>query len=249
MAKSLKGRIVYVCSTAQTGLPLNAAAFAALTWVAVGNVGSIGESGPNTNLPSYDELDTDVTQKSKGITDGGNPPIECSYNASDAGQAILRAAALTTGDYAVAWTDDDGITYYNCGKITGPTHPNGRNEDFRLDVFTLGANQREVIVGAAAAPVNSIPPAIAGGVSAASGLLYVMSPGAWSNLPSSYVYQWQQDTAGNNSFSDIGGATGATYDPISGNIGNKIRVGVKGVNGFGTTASFTYSFPSSLITA
>lgn len=249
MAKTLKGRLVYVCATPQTGLPLNAAAFAALTWVAVGNVGSIGESGASTNLPAYDELDTDVTQKSKGITDGGNPPIECSYNATDPGQAILRTAAQGTGDYAVAWTDDDGITYYNCGKITGPTHPNGRNEDFRLDVFTLGANQREVIVGAAAAPVNALAPAISGSISAASGVLSVVYNGSWTNLPSSYVYQWQQDTAGNNSFVDIGGATSSTYDPTAGNIGNKIRCGVKGVNGFGTTATFTYSFPSSLITA
>lgn len=246
MAKTLKGRVVYVCAAAQATLPLNLAAFQALTFVAVGNVGSIGESGPNTNMPAYDELETDVTQKGKGITDAGNPPIECSYSSTDPGQIILRAAALTNSDYAVAWVDDDGVTYYNCGKINGPTHPNGRNEDFRLDVFTVGANQREVITTVSSAPVNVLPPAVTGVADASSGLLTCLE-GEWSGLPTSYVYQWQTDVAGNLSFSDISGATSRTYDMVAGDVGDHIRVGVKGVNAAGTTASYTYSFPSSLV--
>src|SRR5688572_26689810 len=117
MAKTLKNREVHICETPQSA-DLNAAGFAALTYVQVSNIGSIGESGPNTNLPTYDEMDTDVIQKSKGITDAGSPPIEMSYNPTDPGQIIMRAAALTSDDYAVAFIDDDGVIYYNRGKIT-----------------------------------------------------------------------------------------------------------------------------------
>lgn len=248
MAKTLKGRGIFVCATPQTNLPLDAAAFAALTWVQVGGVGSIGETGPNTNLPAYDQFDTDVTQKGKGITDAGNPPIECSYSATDAGQIILRAAGLTTSDYAVAFTDDDGVTYYQCGKIVGPTHPNGRVEDFRLDVFNVACNQREVLVTLATAPVNVLIPSLTGSVGVASGLLTAVE-GNWSGLPTSYVYQWQTDVGGNLAFVDIAGANSRTYDMVAGDLGDRIRVGVKGVNGFGTTASYSYSFPSPIVTA
>lgn len=153
MAKTLKGRTVWINCTASNGTTpqaqnsdiANAAAYAALNWTQIKNVGSIGESGPSTNLPAYDELGTDVTQKSKGITDAGNPTLEISYTAADNGQVALRAASLTNNNYAFKWLDDDNVVYYNRGVVTGPTHPNGRNEDFRVDVFTLGLNQREII--------------------------------------------------------------------------------------------------------
>lgn len=153
MAKTLKGRTVWICCTAAGGTtPLaqnsdiaSAGAYAALNWTQIKNCGAIGESGPSTNLPAYDELGTDVTQKSKGITDAGNPTLEMSYNSTDAGQTALRAASLLNNNYAFKWVDDDNVVYYNRGLVTGPTHPNGRNEDFRIDVFTLGLNQREII--------------------------------------------------------------------------------------------------------
>lgn len=153
MAKTLKGRTVWIsCTSAGGSTPLaantdvaNAAAYAALLWTQIKNCGAIGESGASTNLPAYDELGTDVTQKGKGITDAGNPTLEMSYTAADAGQTALRAAALLNNNYAFKWVDDDAVVYYNRGLVTGPTHPNGRNEDFRLDVFTVGCNQREII--------------------------------------------------------------------------------------------------------
>jgi hypothetical protein len=152
MAKTLKNRQVWIAATAAGGTTpeaqntdLDLAGFEALDWTQVKNIGSVGESGPSTNLPTYDEMDTDVIQKSKGITDAGSPPIEMSYNPTDAGQTAMRAASLSSNNFAFKFVDDDGVIYYNRGLVTGPTHPNGRNEDFRLDVYTLGLNQREVV--------------------------------------------------------------------------------------------------------
>jgi hypothetical protein len=152
MAKTLKGRLVHVSTTILNGsVPvaansdLDLAGFEALTWSLVGNCGALGESGASTNLPAYDEFSTEVLQKGKGITDAGSTTLEVSLNMTDNGQIALRAAALLNNNYAIKWTDDDGVIHYQRGLVTGPTAPNGRNEDFRRQVFTFGWNQREVI--------------------------------------------------------------------------------------------------------
>jgi hypothetical protein len=253
MAKTLKGRELYICETAQSS-DLNLAAFVALTWVLVGNVGMIGESGAATNLPTYDELDTDVIQKGKGITDAGSTPVEVSLNLTDTGQNALRVAALTQNDYAISWVDDDGVTHYQRGKITGPTAPNGRNEDFRRQVFTMGWNQREVLATAAdiVAPSNTLAPAISGPTTApdvSGASVLTCYEGVWAGHPTSYVYQWEQDVAGNSVFSAIVGQTARTLTTVVAYQGNCLRVGVKGVNAAGTTASFSYSTPTKAVQA
>lgn len=154
MARTNKGQKVYISTTAQNSDLANAAAYDALTYTEVGHVGAIGESGTQTNIVNYDELGTTVVQKQKGISDAGNPTIEVARDASDAGQDALRAAALTTNNYAFKFVDNDsggtnGTTYYNRGLVTGPTRPNGRVEDFVLEVFTLGLQQLEIVKEAA----------------------------------------------------------------------------------------------------
>lgn len=162
MANTLKGRKLWIaCTSAGGSTPsvqntdlANVAAYDALLWTEIKHVGSIGESGTNTNIVSYDELGTDVTQKNKGISNAGDPQIELARFGTDAGQMALRAACLTKSNYAFKWVDDDlistnGTTYYNRGLVTGPTRPNGRNEDFNLEHFTLGLVQLELIKEAA----------------------------------------------------------------------------------------------------
>ncbi len=133
---------------------LNQAGFEALTWLEVSQVGNVGETGTTTNIVSYDTISTDVTQKGKGISNAGDPTVECARVGSDLGQIAMRAASLTTDSYAFKYELDDsagtnGTTYYNRGLVTGPSRPNGGNEDFDLEVYTLGLNQREVVVEAA----------------------------------------------------------------------------------------------------
>lgn len=133
---------------------LTASAYAALTWLEVKNVGSVGETGTNTNIVSYDTLDTEVTRKGKGISNAGDPEIEVARIPNDPGQIQMRAAALTRSNYAFKYELPDaitpstgtGTTYYNRGLVTGPRHPNGRNEDFVLEIYALGLNQKEVVV-------------------------------------------------------------------------------------------------------
>lgn len=152
------GRKFYVCATAQE-TNLDAAAFALLTWVEVKGVGSLGETGNNQNILTYDEWATDVIQKGKGNTDAGSPELECRRIPTDPGQIIMRQIALLPGNYAFKTEHNNapevggtGTIKYNRGIVTGPRNPNGRGEDFEIDIFTLGLNQRQITVEPAGAP-------------------------------------------------------------------------------------------------
>jgi len=148
------GRIFEVCATPQQD-NLTEAEFAALTYVRVSGVGNFGETGSSTNILTYDTWDDEVTQKGKGMTNAGDPELEVRYDPTDPGQVILRTMAETTFNYAfrVVGNDkpdnDPGSTptiRYNRGLVTGPRQPNGRNEDFQLDIFGLGLNQKQITV-------------------------------------------------------------------------------------------------------
>lgn len=157
MANTNAGRKLYIAGA--TSVPvakpdvLDLAAFEAIaSWIEVGNVGSIGQTGTDTNMVSYDELSTDVTQKQKGISNAGDPEIEVARNPTDVGQIALRAAAATRYNYAFKIEDADApeagwsnTIYYNRGVVSGPFRPNGRNEDFILETFRLGLNQKEIV--------------------------------------------------------------------------------------------------------
>lgn len=148
------GSKLYVCATAQPD-ELDATEFAGLTWVQVGGVGSVGETGDNTNMLSYDTWDDEVVQKAKGMTNAGDPEIEVARDPDDAGQDILRTAAGTNLYYAfkIEGTDKPDTNpaskptiRYNRGLVAGPREPNGRNEDFDLEIFTLGLVQKQIKV-------------------------------------------------------------------------------------------------------
>ena len=158
-ANTNAGRKLYMVAAAQATVPANAAAYAGLTWVEIKGVGSVGETGSSTNILTYDTWDTDVIDKAKGMTDAGSPTIELARIPTDTGQIALRAAALTNLKYAFKIEGNDepevGGTpsiFYHYGLVGGPTRPNGRNEDFDLEVFTLGLTARETVVQPADAP-------------------------------------------------------------------------------------------------
>lgn len=164
MPNTNAGRKLYIaCTSAGGSTPeaqpttLNQAAFEALDWTEVSDVGSIGQTGTSENVVTYDTLATSVSQKQKGIANAGDPEIEVARSPTDNGQKALRAAALTKYNYAFKIEDADApdasttnTIYYNRGIITGPARPNGGNEDFILEVYTLGLNQKEIVVDPAA---------------------------------------------------------------------------------------------------
>ncbi|HDX0925528.1 TPA: hypothetical protein ACG5JQ_000325 [Stenotrophomonas maltophilia] len=148
-AKTNAGSKLFICVLPQNA-DLTATEFAALTFVQVKKVGSIGERGINTNVVQYDTLDTLVALKGKGITNAGDPQIEVAEDLTDPGQVAMRAAGApdVPDTYAFKIERADGSIEYLRGLVTGPNVPGGRNEDFILNTYTLGLNQVPVVVAA-----------------------------------------------------------------------------------------------------
>lgn len=84
---------------------------------------------------------------------------------------------------------------------------------------------------AAAAPTNTLLPAVSG-IAQVGGTLTAIE-GHWTGAPT-FTYQWQEDDAG---WADISGATGKTYDPVVGSVGNPLRVIVTGTNAEGNASA------------
>jgi hypothetical protein len=82
---------------------------------------------------------------------------------------------------------------------------------------------------AASAPVNTVAP-VASGTASVTSVLSTTN-GTWSNTPTSFAYQWQND--GTN----ISGATASTYTVVSGDAGHTIRCVVTATNGSGSASA------------
>lgn len=82
-----------------------------------------------------------------------------------------------------------------------------------------------------AAPTNGILPAISG--IAQVGQTLTVYPGQW-NFGGTFTYQWQEDDSG---WGNISGATGKTYVPVVGNVGNPLRVVVTATNSQGSASA------------
>jgi hypothetical protein len=245
MANTNKGRKLYICATAQP-TDLAQGGYEALTWVEVKNTGSIGETGTAENILTYPELATEVAQKQKGIANAGDPDIEVARNPTDPGQILLRTAGATKFYYAFKVEDQDrpsadytNTIYYMRGLVSMPKRPNGRNEDFILEVYTLGMVQKEIVVNPApgSVPVNVTPPSISSsGMS--NTVVQTAVEGTWTNDPTSFTYQWQKDTAGNKTYVNISGATSKTFTATTAGVGatNGVRCQVTAINGAGASS-------------
>lgn len=240
-ANTNAGSVLYVCATPQAN-DLARADFEALTWVQVKAIGNMGETGTKTNVLNYDTWDTTVIQKSKGLHDAGSPTVNVARIPSDPGQIIMRAAAKQNFNYAFKVVRNDPAIIggtptilYNRGIVTGPTRPNGKNEDFDLEVFTIGLNQEEVVVDPTAggvAPTNTVVPTITG--TAQVGATLTASNGTFTgDAVIAYAYQWYAGGVA------IAGATANTYVPVTGNIGKIITVRVSATNASGAASAFS----------
>jgi hypothetical protein len=153
MGNSMQGSKVYICTTSQSTAPADATAYAALTWVEIKKVGNMGQMGMSQNILTYPTWGDGVADKSKGMADAGSPTLEVMRDTADTGQDGLRTAAATNLKYAFKIERNDKLTgggtnsiFYNWGVVSGPTRPQGGNEDFDVEVFTLGFSSAEVSV-------------------------------------------------------------------------------------------------------
>lgn len=136
---------LYISTTPENeDLTANASTgFPSLIYTEIKGVGSLGEIGLSTNIVNYDTWASETISKGKGLTDAGNSDVEMLRIRADPGQIAMRAAGAVANknNYAFKQVLQDGTTRYFRALVAGPRHPTGRNEDFDLDVYTLGLNQ------------------------------------------------------------------------------------------------------------
>lgn len=233
---------IFVCATPQN-TELAQVDYEALIWTEIKGIGNLGETGKSTNILTYPTWDTSVVQKAKGLTDAGSPTLEVARIPTDAGQVILRAAGEVgnNNNYAIkilradGTTADNGTVQYNRGLVTGPSRPNGANEDFDLEVFTFGLQQEEIVVNPGAGgvpPTNTVLPAITG--TAEVGEELAVSNGTFTgDAVISYTYQW---FAGGVA---IPGATANEFVLTSAQLGKIIQARVAATNASGSAQAFS----------
>lgn len=84
---------------------------------------------------------------------------------------------------------------------------------------------------ATAKPVNTAAPSASG--IQTQGQVLTTSNGAWDQPVTSFAYKWQTSADGSTGWTDIAGATSATYTPVSGDVGKFLRSAVQATNSFG----------------
>jgi hypothetical protein len=218
-----------------------------------------------------DLLNNGVYTEIGNVTDFNFPGIETdevetTTLKSPGGVREYEGGLKTPGDgqMTLNWNPGDGTDLVIIGLHSARTKvnwrvtlPNGHIGVFRAfvksytpamplgDKMTLDATLKgsgPITWTAAAAPVNSLLPSIAG--IAQVGQTLTAIEGLWSGGPT-FTYQWQ---ANGGSWSNISGATARTYVPIVGQVSQPVRCIVTGTNSAGN-ASATSGATAAVIAA
>jgi hypothetical protein len=198
---------------------------------------------------------------SNGIgTIAGPPAAPTNVTPDSIGGLTQRGATLTVtnGDGPEDWTDETSIAIQwrkadnlafstNVADIagaTGATHVLGSGEAgkyvrarVRATNITGSTDSNSNIVGPIsdpAAPVNTVAPVITDPAPPLRiGDTLSCTQGSWSNSPLAYAYQWQRADTSGGSYSNISGATGASYVIQPADQGKFLRCQVSATNANG----------------
>lgn len=161
-----------------------------------------------------------------GMKDGGELTFSMNYVPGSGTDAFLRDAA---GKHDIRVTFPNGVQVLISGNFQNyePTGP--VNDRMTADV-SVKVSRKPYMTGAAA-PRNITAPSISG--TPKVGEVLSLDPGIWAGVAQDVLtFQWQVDG------SDVSGATGLSYIPVTGDVGSPVTCDVTGDNGaFDTTVS------------
>lgn len=123
----------------------DASGFGALTYVTVGDV----TVGPETGDESEDLSVTTLAGRTKhanGAKDGGSRNIAYIYNASDAGQIIIRANNNGAAQVSCKLTDADGKIEYFYGVMANFKRPERSASATKIESGTIRTNSATITV-------------------------------------------------------------------------------------------------------
>jgi hypothetical protein len=91
---------------------MDAAGYAALTFVSIGEITDIPDFGREFELVTHKPISSRGTVKKKGGFNEGTIDLKLGLNTDDAGTVLLKAAALSDADYSFKITHPTGDVYY-----------------------------------------------------------------------------------------------------------------------------------------
>lgn len=193
MANTMSGGKFFISATPQNE-DLTEQQYEAILWVNVPGIGNHGETGNQQNVVGHDTWDLLFQQKAKGIANAGNPEVEIARIPGNAGQASFRAAAAARNpnNYAFKIERNDApvggqpTKIYNRGVVTGPRTQHGRNENFDLELYTLGLVQEQITVEASSISLAGVSPTVADGAT----VNFAPTP---TGGTAPYTYEWYGD--------------------------------------------------------
>lgn len=161
-----------------------------------------------------------------GMIDSGEASFEINWVPGNSTDTLIRGLLSSGAVVEHRITFPNGVTVTYDAAITGFTK--ALPIDDRMTATITVAVSGEETWGSAAAPVNSVLPAISG--IAQVGQVMTAWTGVWSGAPT-FTYQWKNEGV------NIGGATSATYTPVVGDVGDNITVTVTATNSAGSASA------------
>jgi hypothetical protein len=182
---------------------------------------------------------------------GGSAPVNTAVPAISGTArrtAVLTAAVGTWGGagnaYAFQWQRDAGGGFQDIPGATTSAYTLATADvgaRVRVEVTATNPDGSVVAVSAASAvvatslPVAGAAPAVSG--TAWTGLTLSATTGTWTPAGATFTYQWQRD--GGSGFTDIPGATAATYRLTDTDARTKVRAKVTASNPDGSTVGYS----------
>ncbi len=236
-----------------------------VTYADVGDTLKVAETATSPTDGMTTEQDSNQTSVVPGPPTNTTPPVIAGSPPPVVGNTLTATqgtwSSADAGSITDTWERCDGAS---CSPIPGTatTTPTtsytltSADAGHTIEVMETATNggtpaNRPVFSQATATVVAGVPvpdptnpPAISG--TPVQGQTLSASPGAFSNTPSSYTYQWSDCGAGGTGCTPIPGATGSTYTLTAGDVGARVVVSVSGVNVAGT-GSAALSAPTAAV--
>lgn len=161
-----------------------------------------------------------------GLSDPGSASFEMNFVPGSASDLKIQEIRGTGEQVLCRITFPNSVTWRFTGQVESyePAVPTEDKMTASVSFKVSGST----VAAAAAAPVNTVLPAVAG--EAKEGEVLTAWEGVWTQA-ATFTYQWKKDG------SNITGATGKTYTVVTGDVGEPISVVVTATNSAGNASA------------
>ena len=130
----------------------DAAGYAALTYTAVGQIGTIPSFGGTAQVTEWIPIDTGIVNKKKGSFNYGDMTLPLAQVLSDAGQILLKSGfdgANKAQPYSIKLTNSTIGTIYFTAEVSGYTYNFGDANAITQNEATFAVKTKPVVVSTA----------------------------------------------------------------------------------------------------